>query len=213
MIADCVSWSHNFFLIHLKMKKSEIRKVYLKKKESLAKTEVLSLSEKIFENFISKFDLTENQKIHCFLSIPEKNEVDTSSFLNGFFRNNIRVFVPKIVKGKLISVEITKVTPFTVSAWGIKEPEGNKDSGVKDFDIVITPLLYADLFGNRVGYGKGFYDRFFSEINPTALKVGVSFFPPKEKVEDVSEYDVSLDYLVTPTEILSFCNFESKSTK
>ena len=195
------------------MNKSEIRKVYLKKKELLTETEVQSLSEKIFENFLFQFDLKENQKVHCFLSIPEKGEVDTSSFLNYFFDNKTRVFVPKIVKGKLIALEINKETPLIENSWGIKEPAGNEDCGLKDFELIVTPLLYADQFGNRVGYGKGFYDRFFSEINPTAVKVGVSFFPPVENVEDVSEFDVPLNYLVTPTEVLSFFGLESKSTK
>lgn len=195
------------------MKKTEIRKRYLEKKESLCETEVHSLSENIFENFISTFDLKENQKIHCFLSIPEKGEVETKLFLNYFFENKIRVFVPKMVKGKLIALEINRETPFFENSWGIKEPAGEVDSGVKDFDMIITPLLYCDEFGNRVGYGKGFYDRFFAEINQNALKIGVSFFPPNEKVEDVSEFDVTLDYLVTPTAVLSFLTGASKSTK
>ena len=195
------------------MNKSEIRKVYLKKKELLTETEVQSLSEKIFENFLFQFDLKENQKVHCFLSIPEKGEVDTSSFLKYFFENKIRVFVPKIVKGKLIALEINKETPLIENSWGIKEPAGNEDCGLKDFDLIITPLLYADQFGNRVGYGKGFYDRFFSEINSNYIKVGVSFFPPFGNVDDVSEFDVPLNYLVTPTEVLSFVGLESKSTK
>ncbi len=195
------------------MKKTEIRKRYLEKKESLCETEVHSLSENIFENFISTFDLKENQKIHCFLSIPEKGEVETKLFLNYFFENKIRVFVPKIVRGKLIALEIDKETPLFENSWGIKEPAGEVDSDVKDFDMIITPLLYCDEFGNRVGYGKGFYDRFFAEINQNALKIGVSFFPPNEKVEDVSEFDVPLDYLVTPTAVLSFLTGASKSTK
>ena len=195
------------------MKKTEIRKRYLEKKESLSETEVHSFSENIFENFISTFDLKENQKIHCFLSIPEKGEVETKLFLNYFFENKIRVFVPKIVRGKLIALEIDKETPLFENSWGIKEPAGEVDSGVKDFDMIITPLLYCDEFGNRVGYGKGFYDRFFAEINQNALKIGVSFFPPNEKVEDVSEFDVPLDYLVTPTAVLSFLTGASKSTK
>ena len=186
------------------MNKSEIRKVYLKKKELLTETEVQSLSEKIFENFLFQFDLKADQKIHCFLSIPEKGEVDTSSFLNYFFENKIRVFVPKIVKGKLIALEINKETRLIENSWGIKEPAGNEDCGIKDFDLIITPLLYADQYGNRVGYGKGFYDRFFSEINPNSIKVGVSFFPPVENIDDISEFDVPLNYLVTPTEVLSF---------
>ncbi len=195
------------------MKKVEIRKLYLEKKESLNDDDVQSLSEKIFDNFISEFDLEENQKVHCFLSIPEKGEVDTSFFLTEFFENKIRVFVPKMVKGKLIALEICKETPLIENSWGIKEPAGIEDCGVKDYDFIITPLLYSDQFGNRVGYGKGFYDRFFSEINPEAIKVGVSFFSPEEDIADVSEFDVPLNYLVTPTEVLSFLGFESNSTK
>ena len=125
----------------------------------------------------------------------------------------MRVFVPKIVKGKLISIEINKETPLLKNSWGIKEPAGNDDCDIKDFDLIITPLLYSDQLGNRVGYGKGFYDRFFSEINPDAAKIGVSFFPPNETIEDVSAYDVPLNYLVTPTEVLSFAGLVSKSTK
>ncbi|WHF50411.1 5-formyltetrahydrofolate cyclo-ligase [Chryseobacterium gotjawalense] len=195
------------------MKKAEIRKIYLAKKEKLSKVEIEAFSKKIFTRFMSEFPLKENQKVHCFLSIPEKGEVDTNEFLNYFYENKIRVFVPKMIKTELIALEITKETPLIKNSWGIKEPAGEVDSGVKDFDFIITPLLYSDHFGNRVGYGKGFYDRFFSEVNPNAVKVGVSFFPPQEQVEDIAEFDVPLDYLVTPTEVLSFGNLESKSTK
>ena len=195
------------------MKKSEIRKVYLEKKKTLVPAEISILSKNIFENFIAQFYVKENQIVHCFLSLPEKGEVDTTLFINYFFENNIKVFVPKIIKGKLIALEITAETPLIENSWGIKEPAGSEDCGVKNYDFVITPLLYADQFGNRVGYGKGFYDRFFSEINRNAVKIGVSFFPPNEEIDDVSDFDVPLNYLVTPTEVLSFGSFESKFTK
>ena len=195
------------------MKKSEIRKVYLEKKKTLVPAEISILSKNIFENFIAQFYVKENQIVHCFLSLLEKGEVDTTLFINYFFENNIQVFVPKIIKGKLIALEITAETPLIENSWGIKEPAGSEDCGVKNYDFVITPLLYADQFGNRVGYGKGFYDRFFSEINRNAVKIGVSFFPPNEEIDDVSDFDVPLNYLVTPTEVLSFGSFESKFTK
>lgn len=80
----------------------------------------------------------------------------------------------------------------------------------EEFDYVITPLLYCDVLGNRVGYGKGFYDRLFQNIHPKTVKIGVNYFSPNEIVADCNWYDVKLDYLVTPTEVLSF---ESKLTK
>ena len=147
------------------MIKSEIRKKYLHKRENLSQGEVTNLSEKIFKNFTEKFALKENLKVHCFLSIPEKGEVDTQLFLNEFFKRDIRVFVPKIYRKKLISVEITAETPLLKNSWGIREPESNEDSGERDFDYVLTPLLYCDQQGNRVGYGKGYYDGFFETVN------------------------------------------------
>lgn len=195
------------------MNKAALRTKYQEKREALSQDEVSALSAKIFENFVAFFKPDEDQKIHCFLSIPEKNEVDTDLLLQYFFKNGIRVFVPKIVRQKLISVEVTKDTVFVKNSWGISEPESNTDSGELDFDIVITPLLYCDSHGNRVGYGKGFYDGLFEEINSETLKIGVGFFNPHEDVDDVWEKDIALDYLVTPTEVLSFGGLVSKSTK
>ena len=195
------------------MKKNELREKYLKKRESLSQDEVLALSGKIFNNFSESFTLKDHQKVHCFLSIPEKGEVDTQLFLNEFFKRDVRVFVPKIYRKELISVEITAETPLLKNSWGIREPESNDDSGERNFDFVITPLLYCDHQGNRVGYGKGFYDGFFETVNAETLKIGLSFFRPDEEIDDLRENDIPLDYLVTPTEVLSFLGAASKSTK
>lgn len=195
------------------MEKSTLRKIYLEKRKKLHTNDIRSLSKKIFENFISEFPVSKNQKAHCFLSIPKKNEVNTTFFLEYFFKNKIRVFVPKVVEEKLISIEITAETALVENSWGIKEPVENIDSGIKDFDLILVPLLYADSFGNRVGYGKGFYDRFFSEIKANNLKIGLNFFSPEEVIDDVAQFDIPLDYLVTPTAVLSFTGFTSKSKK
>lgn len=186
------------------MKKSELREKYLKLRKTLSKDEVLLFSGNIFKNFVSTFNPAENQKVHIFQSIEKFNEVDTSIFINYFFENKIRVFVPKMAGKNLISVEIFPNSKFEKNKWGILEPIENKDSGETNFDFVITPLLYCDSEGNRVGYGKGFYDRFFSEINPDCKKIGVNFFPPKEKIDNIFAEDIPLDYLVLPDEVLSF---------
>jgi 5-formyltetrahydrofolate cyclo-ligase len=114
------------------------------------------------------------------------------------------VFVPKIADTKLISVGIFKDSEFAVNQWGISEPVSNEDSGITDFDFVITPLLYCDSAGNRVGYGKGFYDEFFESVSRRSKKIGVNYFNPDENIDDIREEDIPLDYLVTPTDVLSF---------
>lgn len=185
------------------MTKSELRKKYIEKRNALSSDEVISFSQKIFQNFVAAFLPKADQNIHIFLSIEKFKEIDTQFFIDYFLKKNINVFVPRMNDEKLETVQITPETKFEKNKWGIPEPT-NPASSNHYFDFVITPLLYCDSQGNRVGYGKGFYDRFFSEINLDTLKIGISFFPPEEKIDDVSEFDISLDYLVTPVEVLSF---------
>lgn len=186
------------------MLKAELRKKYTQKRKALSTDEAFQLSQKIFENFIRYFRPEESEKVHVFIPIPARKEIDTQIFIQYFLAQNIRVYVPKIVGDKLINIEISEDTLFETNSWGISEPVSNEDSGENAFDYVITPLLYCDQKGNRVGYGKGFYDGLFQRISKGTKKIGVNYFDPDEYVDDVWENDVPLDYLVTPTEVLSF---------
>lgn len=186
------------------MLKSELRKLYLEKRKTLSEDKVLSLSEMVFEQFILFFKPQKGQKIHLFLSIEKYNEIDTKPFINYCCSSEIQVFVPKMIGDDLISIQLTSSTVLEQNNWGILEPISNADSGVLDFDFIITPLLYCDSKGNRVGYGKGFYDRLFSQVSSKSKKIGVNFFPPNENIDDVWENDVALDYLCLPTETVSF---------
>lgn len=186
------------------MKKSELRKIYLEKRNNLSKDEISLFSKRIFQNFINYFKPVSDRKIHIFIPIEKFKEINTQIFIDFFLSRNIKVFVPKIVDTKLISVEIFSDTQFETNNWGISEPVSNEDSEVLDFNFVITPLLYCDFKGNRVGYGKGFYDQFFENISKNSKKIGVNYFNPDDMIDDVWENDIPLDYLVTPTEVLSF---------
>lgn len=193
------------------MIKAELRKLYLEKRKTLSNDEVLILSKKILENFILQFNVIENQSVHVFLPIKKFNEIETKFLIEYFWKRKVNVFVPKIFKNKIISVKLTPETVLKENSWGILEPISNENE-CSNFDFVITPLLYCDKKGNRIGYGKGFYDEFFRTINADAKKIGVNYFPPIESIDDVSDFDVKLDYLVTPVETLSF-SFTSTSTK
>ncbi|PTT71927.1 MULTISPECIES: 5-formyltetrahydrofolate cyclo-ligase [unclassified Chryseobacterium] len=186
------------------MLKAELRKKYMQKRKALSIDEAFLLSEKIFKNFIEYFKPSQNQKIHIFIPIEKFKEINTQIFISYFLSRKIRVYVPKIVDTRLISVEIFTDSKFELNNWGISEPVSDEDSGILDFDFVITPLLYCDKQGNRVGYGKGFYDGFFEKVSEETKKIGVNYFNPEENIDDVWENDIPLDYLVTPDAILSF---------
>ena len=185
------------------MLKKNLRKIYLEKRMTLSKDEVNFLSEKIFDKFILQFNVIENQKVSIFLPISKFNEINTLEFIKFLWSKKVNVFIPKIIDKDLISVKFTSETVLIQNSWGILEPLSNQNEETV-FDYVITPLLYCDSFGNRVGYGKGFYDKFFQTINSDAKKIGVNYFAPTDIIDDISELDVKLDYLITPDEILSF---------
>ncbi len=193
-------------------KKSILRKKYLEERNEFSTAEIVELSEQIFKNFEKRFPVIENQNVHIFLSIKNFKEIDTQFFINYLWKKKANIFVPKINKNKLISVKYSPETILKKNSWGILEPESTENELVS-FDYIITPLLYCDHNGNRIGYGKGYYDQFFAEINKNAIKIGIGLFTPNEDIEDVSETDVPIDYLVLPTEILSFGGVELKSTK
>lgn len=189
--------------MNLSLTKNELRTLYKAKRMALSQDEVNFLSQKLLENFILQFNPIENQNVNIFLSIEKFNEVNTQIFIDYFFDSRMRVFVPKIQGEKIISVEIFPDSKFEINSWGIIEPISNIASNV-ELDYVLTPLLYCDKFGDRVGYGKGFYDQFFNAYSNIKNKIGLNFFPPNEIIADVYERDVQLDGLITPIEILKF---------
>ena len=99
---------------------------------------------------------------------------------------------------------LTDNTKIKKNEYNIPEPVDGIEVASKKIEVVFVPLLAFDKKGNRVGYGKGFYDKFLSECNPETLKIGLSFFEAEEQIEDVFESDIQLDYCVTPKSIYQF---------
>ena len=86
----------------------------------------------------------------------------------------------------------------------ITEPVEPVWKKTETIDIIITPLLTFDSKGYRVGYGKGFYDRFFASEDTHAKRIGISLFEPCTIIENINEYDIPLTHCVTPSKIYSF---------
>ncbi len=189
--------------MNLSLTKKELRSIYKEKRMALSQDEVNFLSKKIFKQFILQFNVIENQNVSVFLPIEKFNEINTQIFIDYFFDKKVRVLVPRIQGEKMISVEIFPSSEFEINKWGIKEPISNIDANV-ELDYVLTPLLYCDQFGNRIGYGKGFYDYFFSRDLKIHNKIGLNFFSPNEDIADVFEKDVAIDGLILPSEFIDF---------
>jgi 5-formyltetrahydrofolate cyclo-ligase len=182
------------------MTKAEVRKVYLQKRLALTDAQWQSASAAICNRFFSSIDLSFLKRVHTYLPIEGRKEPDTWLIVDKIRREhpNVRLIVPRIDKGQLSHFYFEGLHQIKPNMWGIPEPTQGVPVEPGEIDLVLVPLLAADQGGHRVGYGKGFYDRFLKDCRGDCVKVGLSMFPPIEKIADVGKHDVVLDGLVTP---------------
>lgn len=188
------------------MTKLELRQIYLARQKSLSKFECEEKSEQIAKQFFDNFPLENFKNLHLFLSIEKNGEVETNFIFQKIWRDfpNIHTFVPHVRSEVLEHLEFTEKTIMIENNWGISEPIGIELAKEKLFDAVIVPLLSFDERGYRVGYGKGFYDKFLAKCRKDCLKIGLNFFAPIAEIVDTNEFDVKLDYCLTPNQFWKF---------
>lgn len=184
------------------MLKAELRKIYLARRKSFLPEEIRRKSLQIAGNFFQNFDLRQIRFLHCFLPIERFNEIDTYLIFHRIWRDfpQIETLVPRVnsKKNEIESLKFTPETGLVQNSWQIYEPAHDEFVEAEKIDLVLVPLLCFDERGYRVGYGKGFYDKFLSRCGKNCLKIGLNYFPPVAEIEDVYKYDVKLDFCVTP---------------
>jgi len=183
------------------MTKAEIRKLYKTKRQVLSLHEIEEKSIAI-ANQVLKLDIWQNTYYHLFLSIKQQKEVDTDFLLYVLQGKDKQVVVSQsnFKDCSLKHVLLTDSTLIKLNRFNIPEPQDGIKVPVKKIDVVFVPLLAFDKHGNRVGYGKGFYDRFLKNCREDVVKIGLSFFKPEESIE-TDEHDINIDFVVTPDHI------------
>ena len=143
---------------------------------------------------------------HLFLTIEEQKEINTEYILQILAGKDKEIVISKCDFATLGMMHflLTDNTKIKKNSYNVPEPVDGLEVPDAKIDVVFVPLLACDKQGNRVGYGKGFYDNFLSKCKLETIKIGLSFFPPEEKIEDVSENDVKLDFCVTPEGVICF---------
>ncbi|PTX22632.1 5-formyltetrahydrofolate cyclo-ligase [Pontibacter mucosus] len=184
------------------MLKAELRKQMLRQRRALPQEEVQQRSMRIAEQFFTHFPLQPGQTVHVFLPIIKNNEVNTWLIIERLRQEHpeVRVAVPvtDVEQNILTHHHLTDEAVLVENNWGIPEPQDAHIIHAHEVDVVLVPLLAFDKAGHRVGYGKGFYDRFLDDCRPDVLKVGLSLDPPVERIADPNPFDVPLDAVVMP---------------
>ena len=175
--------------------KDDIRKTVLKIRESYKPTdeEINQLKEK-FLNLIDRYNFK-----NILLYYPHKNEINTIPIIKELLKRGKTVLLPKVEKDSILPILISDISDLNIGFAGIKEPEG-KPFPKNRIDVVVVPAVAYDRRGYRLGYGKGFYDRFLQDF--TNLKVGLAYNFQVLKDIPYEEHDIPVDIIITPEEVI-----------
>ena len=183
------------------MNKLALRNYYKEKRAQLEPEERLAASSKIALKLDSAFSF-ENELISVFLPISRLFEIDTRFIIEKLssmntFCSPVADFSDHTMK----HIQLSGDTILEENEWGIPEPSYGHIFKAEEISVVLVPLLISDIHGNRLGYGKGFYDRFLANTNKDVVVVGLNYFEPIEALPELNEHDIPLHYLITPENV------------
>jgi 5-formyltetrahydrofolate cyclo-ligase len=185
------------------MRKEEVRQSFLDKRMALSPEETARLNEQLVDQFFRYTRLENIHVIHCYLPIAP----DTRLIINRLRKDHptIRISIPKMNAADRLMEHFYFVNEdqLLVNRWGIPEPVYGVSTLASEIDLVIVPLLAFDEQGHRVGYGKGFYDKFLPNCKADCQKTGISFFGPVI-IDDINHHDQKLTNVITPEKQYQF---------
>ena len=189
------------------MLKKEARKIYKEKRKAPTAVQRMKLDDLLLIQF-QQLQLPFLSSVLSFYPIEEHNEINTfliTDYLQ--FKNpHLQIAYPKTdtVHNTMQAISCNEDTDFEKNGYNIYEPVTCEIIEPQLLDVVLIPMLVFDKRGYRVGYGKGYYDRFLQECNADCLKIGLNYFEAEEVIEDANEYDVPLDFCITPQKVYAF---------
>ena len=187
--------------------KQQLRKEYLAKRTALTGDSYTVLNQQLLQQF-KTLNFAGVTCIHIFLPMISRKEPDTQLLINWLKATHpgIRLAYPKadFLDFTILNFFDDAGLRLEINAQGITEPVKGNTVDIAAIDMVIVPLLVFDKRGYRVGYGKGFYDRFMAKCKPETRFIGISLFEPVDSIEDIDNYDIPLHQCITPQKIWQF---------
>jgi 5-formyltetrahydrofolate cyclo-ligase len=190
--------------VNLSTSKHNLRQEAKTQRKGLSDDELEYCSIQIAKQVNTCFSFRDKQ-ISCFLSMEAQREVRTESILKQLAMHN-QLFVPvsNFLDDSMQLVPFEPGDILVLNSYHIPEPIHKKNPiDPIELDVIFIPLLQADVQGNRLGYGKGFYDRYLALCRPDVIKIGLNFFEPIPAIP-AEKTDISLDYLITPNRVYEF---------
>lgn len=189
------------------MTKNQLRSAYKNKRNAISDQEKLKLDDLLLIQFQS-FDFSDINTLFSFWPIENQTEPNVE-LMARFLRlmlPEIQVAYPRIdpTDYSMQAILTDEDSHFKTNSYGITEPIGPIEIPSEKIDLIFIPLLAFDQNGYRVGFGKGYYDRYLAKCDPRAIKMGFSYFEPVDHITDTNQFDVPLNYCITPQHIYEF---------
>ena len=189
------------------MEKKVLRKQFLAERKQLSELQRIKLDDLLLLQF-QQLNYEGIQTVLSYWPLAEKAEPDTflcSRYLR-YMLPELTIAYPVIDAAgtQMQAIAVDEETIFQANTWGIPEPQNGQPISPESIDLVLVPLLIFDREGFRVGYGKGYYDRFLANCRKDIVKIGFSYFEPVDKISDTTQFDVPLTYCITPQHIYEF---------
>ena len=175
------------------MDKQTLRKVMKEKRRNMSYESWLTDSHIIHQKVLTHPIYQKSKRIGIYVHLPF--EVETQSLIEVMLKNH-KVCVPKVEGNDMNFYQIHSLNDLKEGHFHVLEPKSSQLILPQDIDLMIIPMLAFDQTNHRLGYGKGYYDRYLSNCFQ-GYKLGLAF--AWQQVDDINhdEYDQSLDEIIT----------------
>jgi len=189
------------------MLKTEARKLYKEKRQGLSAMERAKLDDLLLIQ-LQSVQLPFITFLLSYWPIEQNHEPNTHLFTDYLEFQNPELIIcyprSNFQDQTMQAVQTNDDTRFRKNHYGLYEPEDGVVVNPAGMDMIFVPLLSVDKKGFRVGYGKGFYDRYLSQCRDECLTIGFSYFEPLDAIDDTNDFDVPLNLCVTPSTVYVF---------
>lgn len=183
--------------ISLPESKPTIRSRHHAIRRSLQPEERKRLSKHIIDRTLDTDEFQSADVVHSYAAIDKNGEVSTDGLISTCLKHGKKVIVPKMKSnGELSHHSINSLDSLKPNEWGVPEPVFENEVSLQDGILIIVPMVASDFKLNRLGYGKGYYDRFLSKLQST--KIGLCFsFNLCWNTLPTEDFDINMDIVVT----------------
>ena len=197
---------NRFYNSVLNTVKEDVRKSLLIRRRSLSEKELKQVSYEINNGLINEIQKRDLKRILVYQSID--NEPSIKETIELAWQKGIEVYIPKVVsKEKIIINKLRRNSSYSENKFGIKESDDLDTVALNEIDLAVLPLVGIDINGFRLGYGGGYFDRFFkqgSEMSTKPFIIGVGYSFQVLDISFAEDHDLRCDSVITEKGVLKF---------